>query len=248
LTSGTPDFSMTEIASAVVDLPFSTSRTGIYIYLNAALCAKPLTNDLSLINHLRARYQDDAQALTTDLIVGSFDTLANALHRQQPAHSLLCYKSFVVNKLPLLLMTLSTSLFPPPNLQLCIQSALGRIDVHPFPPLSLENDGVNDALRSSRQCFLQACVMHQLGTESAFASIVGDPAASFSSRTNRYVKESLTTQCVSNIHRVDALVRELEAMSGNVGAISGALVEVRLKRRIVSFSILTRRIDTASSL
>lgn len=226
LTSAKPEFSMTEIASAVDDLPVSISRTGLYIYFHAALCARPLTDDLTLLNYLHSKYQEDKQSLMIDLIVASFDTLANALHRNRTTQSLLCYRSFIANKLPLLLVSLSASLFPPSSAQLCIQTALGRIDVHPFPPLSSENDGVNEALRSSRQQFLQACVMHQLGSDSAFASVTGDPGANFGTRSVRYTKESLASQCVANIHRVDVLVRELDSMNGNAGAISGALVEV----------------------
>ena len=217
---------MSEIASAVVDLPVSTSRTGLYVYLNAALCGRPLTDDITLLNYLHSKYQNDAQSLTVDLIVGSFDTLANALHRHQSAQSILCYRSFIANKLPLLLVSLSTSLFPSSSAQLCIQNAFSRIEVNPFPPLSAENDGVNEALRSSRQDFIQACVLHQLGTEAVLTSVIGGSVVSSASRANRYVKDSLYAQCTASIHRVEPLVRELESMSGNSGAISGALLEV----------------------
>lgn len=226
LTSKNPEFSMAEIASTVVDLPVSTSRIGLYVYLNAALCARPLTDDLALLNYLHSKYQDDAQSLVVDVVVASFDTLANALHCHQPAEHLLSYRSFIANKLPLLLVSLSASLYSPSSVQLCIQTALGRIDVHPIPPLSSDNDGVNEALMASRQDFLQACVMHQLGSETAFANVVGGPAVHFSSRGSRHNKESLASQCMANVHRVDQLVAELETMNGNAGPISGALTEV----------------------
>lgn len=245
LTAGNPDFSMAEIASAVVDLPVSTSRTGLYVYLNAALCARPLTDDLTLLNYLHSRYQADIQSLIVDVIVASFDTLSNALHRHQSTQSLLCHRSFIANKLPLLLISLSASLYPPLSVQLCIQNALGRIDVHPFPPLP-ENDGVgvNEALRSSRQEFLQACVLHQLGSESAFAGVIGDTAAHLSPRGNRYNKEALAAQCMSNVHRVDQLIRELETMNGNAGAISGALVEVLQKHGYCNERITNSTLQT----
>lgn len=217
---------MSEIASAVNDLPVSISRTGLYIYFHAALCARPLTNDLTLLNYLHSKYQGDTQSLVVDLIVASFDTLANALHRNRTPQSLLCYRSFVANKLPLLLTALTPSLFPHSSVQLCIQTALSRIDVHPFPPLSSQNDGVNEVLRLSRREFLQACIMHQLGSDSAFASLTSDSGVINVPRRIRYTEENLAAQCVANVHRVDQLVHELETMSGNAGAISGALVQV----------------------
>ncbi|KAL1304591.1 hypothetical protein AAFC00_003560 [Neodothiora populina] len=223
--NGTPDFSMSEIATAVEDLPVSISRTDIYIYLNAALCARPLTDDLTFLSYMHSKYQSDTQSLMMDLIVSSFDAFANALHRNEPVQVLLCYRSFIANKLPLLLTSLSASLFPASGSQICIQTAMGRIDVHPYPPLSSENDGINEALRGSRQEFLHACVMHQLGTDSLFSSITGEPGSAHNARSVKYTKEGLAAQCVSNVHRVDQLVRELDAMGGNAGAISGALIE-----------------------
>lgn len=226
LTSEKPDFTMAEIASAVVDLPISNTRTGLYIYLNAALCARPLIDDMSLFNYLHARYGSDSQLLVTDLIVASFDTLANALHRHEPAHNIICYRSFIANKLPLLLLSLSASLFPPLTAQLCIQMALGRIDIHPFPPLQSGNDAINEVLKLNRQEFLQACVLHRLGSESSFTSIIGDFAGIPPSRTVRYTKDLLVGQFTANVHRVEQLASELANMQGNAGAISGALVEV----------------------
>lgn len=230
LTEGKPDFSMAEIASAVIDLPISNSRVGLYTYLNAALSARPLTDDLSLLNYLHAKYPNDTQSLIVDLIVASFDVLANALHQHQPPHIILGYRSFIANKVPLLLLSLQTSLYPPLTAQICIQMAMGRVDVHPFPPLSSESDGINEVLKSSRLEFLQACSLHQLGTEPAFSSAIGEATLSINARGNRYSKDTLTSQCSANVYRAEELIRELEGMQGNAGAISGAIVEVRALR------------------
>ncbi|GAB7356308.1 hypothetical protein MBLNU459_g7105t1 [Dothideomycetes sp. NU459] len=225
LTDGKLDFTMAEIASAVADLPISNSRVGLYVYLNAALNARPLTDDLSVLNYLHAKYQNDTQSLVVDMIVASFDVLANALQRHQPSHMILGYRSFIANKLPLLLLSLQASLYPPLTAQVCIQMAMGRVDVHPFPPLSSENEGVNEALKQSRLEFLQACLLHQLGTESAFGNAIGEVNSSINSRANRYNKDILSSQCMANVYRAEELVSELEGMQGNAGAISGALIE-----------------------
>lgn len=230
LTEGTPNFTTAEIASAVIDLPISTSRVALYVHLNAALSARPLTDDLSLINYLHAKYQSDMQSLIVDLITASFDVLANALHRHQPPHTILGYRSFIANKVPLLLLSFQSSLYPPLTAQVCIQMAVGRIDVHPFPPLSSESDGINEILKNSRLEFLQACLLHQLGTESAFSSAIGEVTSTISPRANRYSKGTLSSQCTASVYRAEELIRELEDMHGNAGAISGALVEVTIFR------------------
>jgi mediator of RNA polymerase II transcription subunit 5 len=222
---GKPDFSTAEIASAVDDLPVTNSRVGLYAYLNAALCARPLTDDMSLFNYLHAKYQNDTQSLVSDLIIASFDILANALQKSQSQNHILCYRSFIANKLPLLITTLSGS-FAPMTSQVYIQMALRRVDVHPFPPLSSESDTTkNEVLKKSRQEFVQACIMFQLGNEQAFHSVMGESPAPITSRVVRYNRQSLAQQCIANIHRVEELARELEGMSGNAGAISGALVD-----------------------
>ncbi|KAG9942006.1 mediator complex, subunit Med5, partial [Aureobasidium melanogenum] len=222
---GKPDFSTAEIASTVNDLPVTNSRVGLYIYLNAALCARPLTDDMSLFNYLHAKYQNDTQSLVSDLIVASFDVLANALQQRQPPDQLLCYRSFIANKLPLLITTLSAS-FPPMTSQVHIQMALRRVDVHPFPPLSSDNDTANnEILKKSRLEFVQACILFQLGNEQAFHSVIGESPAPIAPRVVRYNRQSLAQQCSANIHRVEELARELEGMNGNAGAISGALVD-----------------------
>ncbi|KEQ64511.1 mediator complex, subunit Med5, partial [Aureobasidium melanogenum CBS 110374] len=205
--------------------PVTNSRVGLYIYLNAALCARPLTDDMSLFNYLHAKYQNDTQSLVSDLIVASFDVLANALQQLQPPNQLLCYRSFIANKLPLLITTLSAS-FPPMTSQVHIQMALRRVDVHPFPPLSSDNDTANnEILKKSRLEFVQACILFQLGNEQAFHSVIGESPAPIAPRVVRYNRQSLAQQCSANIHRVEELARELEGMNGNAGAISGALVD-----------------------
>ncbi|KAK8210323.1 hypothetical protein M8818_003491 [Zalaria obscura] len=217
-----PEFSAGEISSAVQDLPVVNSRAGLYVYLNAALCARPLTDDLAIVNYLHARYAGDTQSMVQDLIVASFDILANALHRHESAHTITSLRSFIANKLPLLLLSIAGPL----TAEYWIQLAFGRIDVHPFPPLSQAGTGINETLAASRQDFLQACLLHGLVTENAITGVLGQLAQANPPRGGRYVKEALVQQCTANVQRAEELVRELENMQGNAGAVSGAIVDV----------------------
>lgn len=223
---GVPDFTLEEISGFVVNLPPITSRAGLYVYLNAMLCARPCIDDTAILNHLNARYQSDSQSMLIDLIIASFDALANALQRHEPKTRITMYRSFIANKLPLLLTYLASGLYPSSTADYCVQLALSRLDVHPFPPLSLDSEGFNDILRSSRKEFVSACQLHQLLSDGAAAATLAFAAATPTSRTARYAKETLVSQCTNNMRRVEELFSDVETMSGNAGAVCLALVEV----------------------
>lgn len=220
---GIPNFTFADISAFFTDLPIVTTRAGLYILLNASLTARPVLDDFVILSHLRARYPSDTQAMLVDLVIASFDALANALHRRDTSHVVLCYRSFIANKVPLLLTSLSVELFPPLTAQYCIQVALGRISIQPFPPLSSDNDGdaINRVLRDCQRDFLSACQMHHLIGE---ASIPGHSIPS-SSLPRRHIKANLIAQCVGSISRAEILIAELDNMHGNTGPISSALVE-----------------------
>ena len=223
--NGSIIFGAIDISNAVSDLPLSVTRTGLYIYLNAALCARPILDDSAMINHLHARYPSDTQTMIVDLIIASFDALANALHRRESSHTLLGYRSFIANKLPLVLIQLSVSLYPSITIEHCIQMALARIEVHPFPPLSADSNGINDALGESRQDFIQSCHLHQLVSDNLVTQTHGQHSSPRTHRSARYAKEALIPQCTSNVHRVEELIADLDKMDGNVGAIALAVTE-----------------------
>jgi hypothetical protein len=46
---GRPIFTDEQIMSFIPDLPIENSRAGLFIWLNACLCARPLTDDLSML-------------------------------------------------------------------------------------------------------------------------------------------------------------------------------------------------------
>ena len=220
---GTVQFSAADIANSIADIEISRSRVGLYIHLNAALCAKPLVDDSAMINYLHARYSSDSQQMIISLIVASFDVLANALRRHKTEQNTLCYKSFVANKLPLLILSLSSNLYPPMTAERCINMALARLTTYVFPPISADGVGVNEVLEESHTNFMQACFLHQLVSEPP-ASLRQHTSAN-PPRRNRYTKDLLVSQCTSNVHRIEELVNELPRLQGNAGAISLALVE-----------------------
>ncbi|KAF1988129.1 Med5-domain-containing protein [Aulographum hederae CBS 113979] len=213
---------------AVVDLPVINTRAGLYIFLNALLVARPLTDDTTILNYLRMRFNVDAESLATDLIVGAFDILANAMYRNDSSQTIFGLRSFLMNKLPVLLNVLSASMFPPLTPEYCIGAALNHVDPHAFPSLSdtftMSNSNV---LADVRQDFLFACTrLHLLPAESVERLLREPPMTSPPSPNSRYTKEGLVAQCNARPERIEEIINELEKLDGNGGAIVGAVVEV----------------------
>ncbi|KAH7362967.1 mediator of RNA polymerase II transcription subunit 5 [Plectosphaerella cucumerina] len=213
----------------IPEMPIVNSRAGLYIYLNAALIGRPLVDDATIINHLNNRYPGDVQSATIDLILASFDVLANAVFRNEGPKATHLLRSYLMNKLPLLISNLSKHMFPPLTPEYCITDALRRVDTNAFPTLSSmfdESRNNNPFTDSVREEFCWACCLHGLLPESSVEVILGEtPYSSFPSR-GRYMKDRLVGECLSDSERMQALVGELDNMDGNVGAASQALVEV----------------------
>ncbi|KAI1444652.1 Med5-domain-containing protein [Annulohypoxylon stygium] len=215
----------------VTEMPSVNSRAGLYIYLNANLVGRPLIDDTALFNYLHNRYQGDIQSTTIDLILASFDILANAVFRnegQQASHVL---RSYLINKLPLLLATLATSMYPPLSAQFCITEALSQVDTNAFPTLSAmfddtTNNNNNTFTDSVRQDFCFACCLHGLIPEASIEGLLGEITYQTLPIAGRYVKEQLVEECISDPERILKLIGELDNMDGNVGAACQALAEV----------------------
>ncbi|KAF2872694.1 mediator complex, subunit Med5 [Massariosphaeria phaeospora] len=211
---------------AVLDLPLVNTRAGLYIFLNSLLVARPLTDDFTIINYLHSRYKLDAQNMATDLVTAAFDILANAMYRSEPINSMFCLKSFLVNKIPILLRQLTASIYPM-TLELCITQALGHIDSNAFPPFSQGFDDImasNSALSDVRQDFLNACALHGLIPANNVERLLGEAPMQGPPET-KYTKNGLLNQCRQNSERVNMLIDELENLDGNAGAIAGAVTE-----------------------
>ncbi|KAK8017519.1 mediator of rna polymerase ii transcription subunit 5 [Apiospora rasikravindrae] len=192
----------------IPEVPISNSRAGLYIYLNAC---------------------GDIQTTTIDLILASFDVLANAVFRNEGQKTTHLMRSYLTNKLPILLATLAQSMFPPVTSQYCITEALSHVDTNAFPTLSamFEVTNNNNAFTDSvRQDFCFACCLHGLIPESAIEGLLGEITYQTLPAGGRYNKETLVQQCMTDPERVQSLVGELDNMDGNVGAVCQALTEV----------------------
>ncbi|KAH7125393.1 mediator complex, subunit Med5 [Dendryphion nanum] len=211
---------------AVIDLPVVNNRAGLYVFLNSLLAARPLTDDSTIINYLHARYKVDAQNMATDLITASFDILANAMYRNEPSQTMFCLKSFLVNKVPLLLTQVSSNIYMV-NTELSITTALGQVDPHAFPAFSQGFDdilGNNNSLADVRQDFLNACALHALIPANTIERLLGETPLQGPPET-KFTKNNLFAQCKDNFEKVNMYIDELENLDGNAGAIVGAVTE-----------------------
>lgn len=139
-------------------------------------------------------------------------------------------RSFLINKVPLLLAALSASTFPPLNAEICIAEALSHVDSHTFPTFSSmfeETSNDSDLLSNSvRQDFCFACCLHSLIPEENLPRLLGEVPMQNLPEAGRHVKEDLVQQCISDPEQAETLLGELERMDGNVGAASQAITEV----------------------
>ncbi|KAI0023544.1 mediator complex subunit Med5 [Xylariomycetidae sp. FL0641] len=212
----------------IPELPVTNSRAGLYIYLNAALVGRPLIDDAVLFNYLNIRYQGDVQTCAIDLILASFDVLANAMFRNEGQKSGHLLRSYLINKLPLLLDTLSASMFAPLTPQFCITEALAQVDTNAFPTFSamFDSNNSNGFTESVRQDFCFACCLHGLIPESSIEGLLGEITYQTLPQGGRYNKDALVQECMANPERIQDMIRELDNMDGNVGAVCQALIEV----------------------
>jgi mediator of RNA polymerase II transcription subunit 5 len=162
-----------------------------------------------------------------DLVTAAFDILANAMYRNESSQTLFCLKSFLVNKVPLLLTQLSTSIFPMTP-ELCITQALGHVDPNAFPAFSQGFDdlmGNSNPLSDVRQDFLNACALHSLISKETIPRLLGETPMQPPPET-KYVKKDLVAQYKDNFERVCMFIDELDNLDGNAAAIVGAITEV----------------------
>lgn len=163
-----------------------------------------------------------------DLIVASFDVLANTMYRSEPPELLTLHRSYLVNKLPVFLLNYVDMMFEPMTMEYCIGQAFVHIDPTAFPSLSQDFDLLGrNSVSEARQEFLFACALHQLIPEQSIQGLLGDVPMQSLPAGGRYVKQELVSQCTANPSRIEELVGELENLEGNAGEIAGALLEVR---------------------
>lgn len=165
--------------------------------------------------------------MAVDLITAAFDVLANAMYRSEPSQTMYSLKSFLVNKIPLLLSQYASPMYAM-NSEMCITQALSHVDPNAFPPFSQGFDdimGNSNALSDVRQDFLNACALHGLIQMSTVERLLGETPLQGPPET-KYLKQNLIAQCKDNFEKVYAYIEELENLDGNSGAIVGALTDV----------------------
>jgi len=165
--------------------------------------------------------------MATDLITAAFDILANAMYRNDQSQTIFYLKSFLINKVPILLTQLSGSIFPM-TVEMCITQALSHVDPHAFPSFSQGFDdimGSNTSLADVRQDFLNACALHGLIAAGTVERLLGE-APMQGPPAKRYERKELLNQCKTNFDKVSLYIDELENLDGNAGAIVAAVTDV----------------------
>lgn len=138
-------------------------------------------------------------------------------------------RSFLVNKVPLLLCQIFSPQFSTTSSEFCITEALNQVDTSVFPTASLmfdESRSNNPYTESVREEFCTACALHGLVLREHVERILGETSMSYEPSLEKYSKDKLVRGCLSSPETIQDLVRELDKMDGNVGAVCQALVEV----------------------
>lgn len=220
---GRPIFSDEQVLGSITELPVINTRAGLFVWLNACLCARPICDDLSMVGYLQARFPGNSQSLPVDLLIASFDVLTNALLRREPDTQLHLIQSFICNKIPHLLSIISSMIPPAISVEACVSMAFMAISMEALPPISAGANEVREKLKRTRLEFLQACHLHGIVSETTISSVLEEQVSV--PRVTKYTKEALVAQCSNNIGRLEPLVDELDGMTGNAGAISGCVVD-----------------------
>lgn len=171
--------------------------------------------------------QGDNQSAAIDLILASFDVLANAVFRDGGREDAPLLRSFLINKVPLLLCQLFPPDFSAGPAELCITNALNQVDTSLFPTASLmfdESRNNNPYTESVREEFCAACVLHGLVNREHVETILGEMSMSY--EPEKKLKDKLVQDYLSHTIKSQDLLGDLDKMDGNVGAVCHAVVEV----------------------
>jgi mediator of RNA polymerase II transcription subunit 5 len=145
-----------------------------------------------------------------DLVLASFDLLVLQANRGDSEDHAYAARSFIVNKLPLLLSSVSLVAIVPLNVPLVVQEALGRVE-NTVP---------------QRTAFLTASVLHHLITEDDVERITGIrvPAHHGLAPASH---ANLLQQYKANSQMIDKFIAALESLDGNAAAYAETIVDVR---------------------
>ncbi|KAI5784724.1 mediator complex, subunit Med5 [Geopyxis carbonaria] len=222
--------------AAVAAGPVAWTRAHLFIWLNALLAGKPQVDEEYMVGYLFSRYKDENNELLTDFVVAVIDVMACAILRGEAPNVLFPLRSFVVNKVPLLLRRLCPG---PMAASFAISQAFARSDVTSLmniaPPLldpyaigsNSSSDMFSEMSINIQQEFLFACALHGVISESDIQGILGELPLGALPANGRYNSQVLLTDCMMDPIRLDRLVEEeIEAMDGNSGAVCRAIFEL----------------------
>ncbi|KAE9961818.1 hypothetical protein EG328_001548 [Venturia inaequalis] len=222
---GTLDVAAALQLQAVVDLSIARCRPSIFAFINSLLVGCPLTDDSMMMGYLHVKYGSDIGTLAIDLTVAAFDILSSAVDRNESSQTLFALKSFLINKIPPLLSTLATSMFPPLTPQLCITQALQHVDLNIFPSFGM-GMLTNSVLNEVRQEFIYGCILHGILPVDSVNQLLGEtPFEPPPTPESKYHRDVLSQQCANEPGKAVQLIGELEKLDGNAGAIVGAVTE-----------------------
>ena len=169
-------------------------------------------------------------------MTASFDALANAINRTESTESINVIRSFLINKIPTILIMYAPTLFPPLTIESCISQALNRMDPTAYISYTRMLDPLGSAgmLADARSEFLFACALHGLIPEQSIERMLEDTPLQGMSEVGKLEKDKLLAQCMESPTRAEELVAELENMEGNASEIVAALTEVSINDPIHS--------------
>ncbi|KAI5810438.1 mediator complex, subunit Med5 [Pyronema omphalodes] len=209
------------------------NRAHLFIWLESLLCARPHVDDDVIFGYLYARYKDRVDLMVPDFITAVIDVISNAIIRHEPSSTLFLLRSFLCNKVPLIINRISPS---PMDSSLAISKAFQRTDATTltnlapsiFDPYSYNtnrNPDIYDITVDLRPDFLFACALHNVIVEQDINGLLGELPLGAMSAAGTYYVPDLMLQCVNDPARIDRLLEEIEAVEGNSGAVVQTIFE-----------------------
>ena len=144
-------------------------------------------------------------------------------------------RSFVVNKVPLVLEAASATAFQPVNYELSISQALNQFDASLSADFSntLSPQQKNSMLPEIREELLLSCSLHGQLQEDGFKRLGGKTALPSSSKgtTAKRHRQTLFNEYKNNPQKVAKIIRGVESMDGN------AIVHVEVITDVSTFKV-----------
>ncbi|RPA75507.1 Med5-domain-containing protein [Ascobolus immersus RN42] len=209
------------------------ARGAIYAWINAVFIGRPLIDNDILTGYLHNRYKTDVRGLICDFIIAILDNISCAISRGESAAFVFILRSFLSNKVPLLLSGPWLAI-PPLEINDWLQYALSRVDSGSLYNISASRaDPLAKSGRGAdlfalpvdvRQEFLFACVLHNVLEEGAIQGILGD-LPSQAGASQKLYEQDLARLFQQDPDKIEVKMEEIGTMEGNSGAVVRAVVQ-----------------------